>query len=106
MTVAVKSRKSIVVSPAALRQAGFKSGQELEVRVSGGAITILPKLPVADDEYTPAQRRAIDRGIAASLKDYKEGRAHGPFKTHKEFIDSLHAEAAKLRGKKRKRAAK
>jgi hypothetical protein len=106
MTVAVKHRKPIVVSPAALRQAGFKSGQELEVRVTGGAITILPKLPIADDDYTPAERRAIDRGIAASEKDYKEGRSYGPFKTHEEFISALHAEAANLRGKKRKRAAK
>jgi antitoxin component of MazEF toxin-antitoxin module len=95
MTVAVNNRKSIVVSPAALRQAGFKSGQQLEVKVSGGAITILPKLPAADDEYTPAQRRAIDRGIAASEKDYKEGRSYGPFRTHEEFISSLHAEAGK-----------
>ena len=106
MTVAVKKRKSIVVSFAALRQAGFKSGQELEIKVSGGAITILPKLPIADDEYTRAERRAIDRGVAASEKDYKEGRSYGPFKTHEEFISSLHAEAAKLRGKKRKRAGK
>lgn len=106
MTVAVKNRKSIVVSPAALRQAGFKSGQELEVKVWGGAITILPKVPTADDEYTPAERRAIDRGIAASEKDYKESRSYGPFRTHEDFIASLHAEAAKLRGKKRKRTAK
>ena len=27
-------------------------------------ITILPKLPVADDEYTPEQRRAIDARLA------------------------------------------
>jgi antitoxin component of MazEF toxin-antitoxin module len=106
MTVAVKNRKSFVVPPAALRQAGFKSGQELEVKVTGGAITILPKLPIAGDEYTPAERRAIDRGIAASEKDYKEGRSYGPFKTHEEFISALYTEAAKLRGKKRKRAAK
>jgi hypothetical protein len=106
MTVAVKAKKPIVVSPAALRQAGFKSGQKLEVKISGGAITILPKIPPTDDEYTPAERRAIERGIAASEKDYKEGRSHGPFETHAEFIGSLHAEAAKLRGKKRKRAEK
>jgi hypothetical protein len=106
MTVAVKNRKPIVVSPAALRQAGFKSGQELEVRVTGGAITILPKTPIADDEYTPAERRAIDRGIAASEKDYKEGRSYGPFKTHEEFIAALHKESSKVRGKNRKRTAK
>lgn len=106
MTVAVKNRKPIVVSPAALRQAGFKSGQELEVRVTGGAITILPKIPITDDEYTPAERRAIDRGIAASEKDYKEGRSYGPFKTHEEFIAALHLESSKVRRKSRKRTAK
>src|SRR5260370_38676993 len=106
MTVAVKNRKSIVVCRAALRQAGFKSGQELEVRVSGGAITILPKVPIAVDEYTPAERRAIDRGIAASEKDYKEGRSYGPFKPHEKFISSLHPEAAKLPGTKRHPIAK
>jgi hypothetical protein len=106
MTVAFKNKKPIVVSSAALRRAGFKSGEKLEVKVSGRAITILPKLPPTDDEYTPAERHAIDRGIAASEKDYKEGRFHGPFETHEEFITSLHKEAAKLRGTKRKRAAK
>jgi hypothetical protein len=45
------------------------------VEASDGVITILPKLPAEDDEYTPAERRAIDRGIAASEKDYEEGRS-------------------------------
>src|ERR1700733_9854422 len=94
---AFKNKQSIAVSPAILRRAGFKSGQEIEIKVSGGVIAILPKLPTADDEYTPAQRRAIDRGIAASEKDYREGRSYGPFQTHREFIASLHKEAAKLR---------
>jgi hypothetical protein len=106
MTVAVKNRPPVVVPPAALRRAGFTSGQELEVKASYGVITILPKLPVAKDEYTPAERRAIDRGIAGSEKDYEEGRSYGPFKTHEAFVASLHAEAAKLRKKKNKRAAK
>jgi hypothetical protein len=42
-----------------------------------------------DDRYTPAQRRAIDRGIARSLKEYKQGRGVGPFDTHEAFIASL-----------------
>jgi len=50
--------------------------------------------------------RAIDRGIATSEKDYKEGRSHGPFKTHEAFVASLHAETAKLRKRKSKRTAK
>ena len=87
------------------RKAGFKSGDRLEFKASGGVITIVPKLPAAD-EYTPGQRSAIDRGIAQSEKDYRAGRFHGPFETHEGFIASLHKEAAKLRVKKPKRAAK
>ena len=37
-----------MVPKAARRRAGFKSGQELEVKASGGVITIVPK--VSPDE--------------------------------------------------------
>jgi bifunctional DNA-binding transcriptional regulator/antitoxin component of YhaV-PrlF toxin-antitoxin module len=99
MTVAIKNNNKtpLVVPPAVRRRAGFKSGQGLEIKASGGVITILPKLPASDDLYTPQERRAIDRGIAASEKDYKEGRSYGPFETHQEFIASLHKDAGKLR---------
>jgi hypothetical protein len=99
MTFAVKNRPSVVVPQVALRRAGFTSGEELEVKASDGVFTILAKLPAANDEYTPAARRAIDRGIAASEKDYEKGRSYGPFKTHEALVASLHAEAAKLRKK-------
>jgi hypothetical protein len=61
---------------------------------------IVPELPAAAEPGTKAERRAIHRGISASEKDYSEGRSYGPFKTHEEFIASLHTEAAKLRKKK------
>jgi len=35
MTVPVKNNQPVIVPPAALRRAGFKSGQELEVKVWG-----------------------------------------------------------------------
>ena len=103
MTVAFKNQKPIVVSPAALRQAGFKSGQELEVKVSIGAITILPKLPPNDEEHTAEQRRKIDAQLAEGLADIKAGRVRGPFGTHAEFIASLHKETRKLSRKRVKR---
>jgi bifunctional DNA-binding transcriptional regulator/antitoxin component of YhaV-PrlF toxin-antitoxin module len=111
MTVAVKNdTKTPLVVPLALRRkAGFKSGQELEFSARSGVITLAPKAASAEaeDEYTPAERRAIDRGIALSEKDYKEGRSYGPFATHEEFIASLNKESAKLRAKRKaKRAAK
>jgi len=78
MTVAIKNNhKTPLVVPASVRRmAGFKSGQEIEFKASGGVITIVPKMPKADDEYTPAQRRVID----AKLDTAEKGPFHGPFK--------------------------
>ncbi len=55
MTVAVKNNNKtpLIVPLAVRRKAGFKSGQEREFKASGGVITIVPKLPTADDDYTP-----------------------------------------------------
>ena len=63
------------------------------------------KFPNADDEYTPAQRRAIDRGIAQSLKEIDQGRSYGPFDSHAAFVASLSGESKKLRGNRTKRTA-
>ncbi len=106
MTVAVKNNQPVIVPEAALRRAGFKNGQELEVKASGGVITILPKSATGDDEYTPGQRRAIDRGIAESEKEYRQGKTAGPFETAEAFLADLHRESAKLDARKRKRAGK
>jgi len=97
MTVAVKNNNKapLVVPPAICRKARFKSGQELEFRVSGGVITILPKLPNADDEYTPEQRRIIDARLAEGLADIKAGRVRGPFNTAEEMIADLKARLKK-----------
>ena len=105
MTVTVKSRAPLVVPPAIRRQAGLKSGQEIEFEVSDGVISIRPKPPTADGEYTPEQRRIVDAQLAEGLADVKAGRVHGPFSTHKEFIASLHKEAQKLNRTKTKRSA-
>jgi hypothetical protein len=77
-------------------------GDQFEFSVSGRVITILAK-PLADDEYTPAQLRTVDRAIAKGLDDIKHGRLEGPFSSHKEFIDSLHEQAGKLDEKRTKR---
>jgi len=44
----------------------------------------------------------LDRGIAPSQDDFKTGRSNGPFKTHQEFLASLHSETQKLQSKKSK----
>ena len=94
MTVIVKNKTPIMVPPSVRRQAGLKSGDKLEFRVSGRVITILPNGPKSDDEYAPAQRKAIDRGIAQSEKEYAQGKSYGPFGTAEEAIASLDANPA------------
>jgi len=105
MTVTVKNKTPLVVPPSVRRQAGLKSGQKIEFKVSGGVISIYPKLPTADDEYTPEQRRIVDAQLAEGLAEIDAGHVRGPFATHEEFISSLHAEARKLNRKKPKRSA-
>jgi len=99
MTVIVKNKTPLIVPPVVRRQAGFKRGDKLEFKVSGGVVTILPKPPAADDEYTPAERRVIDRGIAKGLEDIWQGRTHGPFATADEAIAHLKNHARELRKK-------
>jgi len=105
MTVTVKNKTPLVVPPAIRRQAGLKGGQEIEFKVSGGVISIHPKIPTADGEYTPEQRRLIDSQLAEGLADVDARRVHGPYSTHREFTASLHKEARKLGRIKTKRPA-
>lgn len=110
MTLTVND-KPIVVPETVRRKAGFRPGDRLEFRVSRRAITIVPQSRDVSDDYTPAERRAINRGIAQSEEEYRAGLGVGPFSTAEEFLADLHREAAKLdaqetQAKKRKRARK
>ena len=91
MTVVVTSNNELVVPKSVRRKAGIRTGDKVRYTVSGRVISIVP----SDDDYTPAERRAIAHGIAASEKDYKEGKSFGPFKTHAEFLASLHSESTR-----------
>ena len=55
-------------------------------------ITILPKHPAADDEYTSGQRRMIDARLAEGLADIKAGRTFGPFDSADEMISHMKAQ--------------
>jgi bifunctional DNA-binding transcriptional regulator/antitoxin component of YhaV-PrlF toxin-antitoxin module len=68
----------IVVPESVRRKAGYRRGEQVEFRVSGRAVTILPKAADDDDKYTPAQRRVIDAGLAKAEEEIKAGRVHGP----------------------------
>ncbi len=101
MTIPFKNdnKAPLIVPGAVRRRARFKHGQELEFCVSGGLITIRAKPPSGEDEYTPAQRRAID----AELKEAEKGPFYGPFETMNELITDLRG---KLDNPKRRRKVK
>lgn len=75
----------------------------LDAARSGAVLIDRAKVPNANDEYTPAQRRLIDRGIAKSLKEYRQGRSFGPFETAEELVASLHKQTGRPRSKDHKR---
>jgi bifunctional DNA-binding transcriptional regulator/antitoxin component of YhaV-PrlF toxin-antitoxin module len=97
MTAIVRNKTPLVVPLAVRRQAGLKSGQEIEFKVSGGVISIHPKPSVADDEYTPEQRRIINAQLAEGLADIKAGRTFGPFASADEMIAHMKARVARRR---------
>lgn len=97
MGVVVSTKSELVVPRSVRRRAGLKSGQKVEFKVSGGVINIVPKLPVADDEYRPAQRRIID----ARLRQARKGPYHGPFATADEAIAFVRKEVRKRKRMKR-----
>ena len=83
MTVTVKNKTEapLVVPVSVRRKAGHRNGEDLEFRVSGGVITILPKRPSADAHELYRARTAactIDAQLAGGLADIKAGRTFGP----------------------------
>ncbi len=103
MTITLTSEIQRMLPPRVRRKAGFKAGDQVEVKAIGGIVTLIRKPANQEDEYTPEQRREIDAGIAESQEEYRQRRGFGPFDTHEEFIASLHKESKKLRAKKTKR---
>ena len=113
MTTLVKiQRKGQMTLPSRLRSAiGIAEGDLIEATVQRGKIVLTPKVvidrskfPNADNEYTPAQRRAIDAQLAKSLEDVKKGRVSPAFETIADFAASLKADAKKLKPKTKRSA--
>jgi bifunctional DNA-binding transcriptional regulator/antitoxin component of YhaV-PrlF toxin-antitoxin module len=89
MAERVAASRELVVPPNVRRRAGIKPGDRLEFEAARGVITIRKSGPLADDECTPAQRRAIEARLAEAAKDVRQGRVYGPFSTHEEMMASL-----------------
>lgn len=97
MTIVVKSKDELIVPRSVRRQAGIKTGDRVEFKVSGGVINIIPRLPTADNEYTPAERRALDSRLAEARK----GPNYGPFETADDAVKFLRREIKARKTKER-----
>jgi bifunctional DNA-binding transcriptional regulator/antitoxin component of YhaV-PrlF toxin-antitoxin module len=102
MTVTVKNKMPLTVPDGVRRRAGFKPGDQVEFKASGGVVTILPKLPSADQEYTPVQRRLID----ARLDKTEKGPFYGPFNTVDDMIAHLKAEVKRRKATKKSKRSR
>src|SRR5947209_6185240 len=106
MSIVKIQHKGQMIIPTSVRTAvGMVDGDLVDVKIVGRKTVITPtlvidrsKFPNTDDQYTPAQRRIIDREIAKGLVDVKAGRVHGPFNSAEEMTSSIEADIKKLRG--------
>jgi AbrB family looped-hinge helix DNA binding protein len=97
MSLVKIQRKGQMTLPSVVRAAiGLADGDLVDVKVSGGRIIVTPTLvvdrsqfPVADDDYTPEQRRLVDAQLAEGLEDIRKGRVSPKFNTAEEMLASL-----------------
>jgi AbrB family looped-hinge helix DNA binding protein len=110
----IQNKGQVTIPTAVRRQAGLNKGDLVNFAFKQGKIVITPrpvidrsKLPTADDEYTPAQRRIIDARLAKADADIKAGRVSKVYSDPHEFLADLHRDAAKISARKKiKRLAK
>jgi len=83
MTVVVTSKDELIVPMSVRRKAGIKAGDRLQFTVSGSVISIVPKLPYADDVFSPDEaaqivkaRREMRKGKYVPLDELEHGLAH------------------------------
>lgn len=70
MTVTLKPKTEITVPKSVRRKAGFKPGDRLEFKVSGRAITIVPKRTTEElEDYLELQDPAVREAISESNAD-------------------------------------
>jgi AbrB family looped-hinge helix DNA binding protein len=70
MTVVVTSKGELVVPKSVRRKAGIKTGDRVEFMISGRVINIIPKLPYADDTFSPEEMALI----AKARREMREGK--------------------------------
>jgi len=99
MTVIVKDKAPLVIPPAVRRRAGYKGGDELEFKVSGGVVTIVPKLPPDDlADYLELRDPKVRAHIRKSRAEFLTGKS----RPAESFFARRAARAKDRSGKKRR----
>jgi AbrB family looped-hinge helix DNA binding protein len=88
--VKVKEKYQVTLPATIRRKAKVAVGDLLEAQVRGRRITLTPKLVV--------DRAFVEKRLAESFEDFRQGRVSGPFTSAEEAIEALRS------GKKRKTA--
>ena len=70
MTTTYKSKDGLVVPKSMSRAAGWKNGEEIEFKISGRKMTIMPKAVDPDDILTPEEAKKLRK----SLRQAREGK--------------------------------
>ncbi len=104
MTVAIKNdnKTPLVVPVPCGGQRDSRARRSSKSRHPAASLPFFPKLPNANDEYTPEQRRTIDARLKEALEEVKQGHTAGPFITAEEMIASLKRELKQSRTKESK----
>jgi bifunctional DNA-binding transcriptional regulator/antitoxin component of YhaV-PrlF toxin-antitoxin module len=84
--VKLKEKYQVTLPAEVCKKADLTVGDFLEAKVQGKIITLVPK-------------NAIDRDIAISLREFRQGKGHGPFSSAKKAIRVLHREVKRLKKK-------
>ena len=112
-TTRIQHKGQVTIPTRVREQAGLSKGDLVEFSFQRGKIVITPKLiidrskfPNADNEYTPAQRRVIDRRLALADADIRAGRISKAFSNADDFIADLQRTVTKNRKAASKRAAR
>jgi bifunctional DNA-binding transcriptional regulator/antitoxin component of YhaV-PrlF toxin-antitoxin module len=97
------SKGQVTIPPRLRAEIGIAGRGLLKASARRGSILLTPV--VANVEYTPQQRRAIDARLALSGEDIKAGRTYGPFDSVEEMVASIKREL-KARADSRRTAGK
>jgi AbrB family looped-hinge helix DNA binding protein len=89
--VKVKTKGQVTIPTALRQQAGLNVGDFLEAKIERGNIVLKPQ-------------SLVDRHIAESIQEFKDGQSFGPFDTAEEMIASLKKNGKTQAGRKSKRA--